>query len=151
MTLCGTRGQKIGIKLLGCPFQFPLLDVQNTCCRVSRMHSISNASLFLLVISSFVHNTMGLNSYIPYTRHYNPRLVYFLPTFWSPKMFYSLYRDKSLLPTPIFWKITSIFLQCTLMNNLTGTAILFIKNCQKTAWQLYDCLMTARAVLLIHK
>ena len=61
------KGQKIGIKLLGCPFQFPLLDVQNTCCRVSRMHSISNASLFLLVISSFVHNIMGPNSFLYFT------------------------------------------------------------------------------------
>ena len=25
---------------------------------------------------------------LPYTRHYNPRFVYFLPTFWSPKTFF---------------------------------------------------------------
>ena len=25
---------------------------------------------------------------IPYARHYNPRFVYFLPTFWSPKTFF---------------------------------------------------------------
>ena len=26
---------------------------------------------------------------IPYARHYNPRFVYFLPTFWSPKNVFS--------------------------------------------------------------
>ena len=25
---------------------------------------------------------------LPYARHYNPRFVYFLPTFWSPKTFF---------------------------------------------------------------
>ena len=25
---------------------------------------------------------------LPYVRHYNPRFVYFLPTFWSPKTFF---------------------------------------------------------------
>jgi hypothetical protein len=26
--------------------------------------------------------------YVPYARHYNPRFVYFLPTFWSQKMLF---------------------------------------------------------------
>ena len=25
---------------------------------------------------------------LPYARHYNPRFLYFLPTFWSPKSFF---------------------------------------------------------------
>ena len=31
---------------------------------------------------------MVLNKWLPYARHYNPRFVYFLPTFWSPKTFF---------------------------------------------------------------
>ena len=32
--------------------------------------------------------TTQILTYLPYARHYNPRFVYFLPTFWSPKTFF---------------------------------------------------------------
>ena len=45
-------------------------------------HSI----LFLLVGGS--EKVQKCADVIPYPSHYNPRLVYFLPTFWSPKTFF---------------------------------------------------------------
>ena len=33
-------------------------------------------------------NSFWYKCYLPYARHYNPRFVYFLPTFWSPKTFF---------------------------------------------------------------
>ena len=37
----------------------------------------------------YAHHLFLSSIYIPYAHHYNPRFVYFLPTFWSPKTFFS--------------------------------------------------------------
>ena len=49
-----------------------------------------------MVISLFIFSLLlepkfkciKVENYIPCARHYNPRFVYFLPTFWSPKTFF---------------------------------------------------------------
>ena len=51
---------------------------------------------FILPSSKFLCSIVGLwkiwrrqyKKHIPHMGHYNPQLVYFLPTFWSPKTFF---------------------------------------------------------------
>ena len=64
---------------------------------VGSIHSIFNRAISSYYIFSFCTILAGLIKiccaaptahkppWIPYGRHYNPRLVYFLPTFWSPE------------------------------------------------------------------
>ena len=62
--------------------------------------------------------------YITYARHYNPRFVYFLPTFWSPKTFLRGFflkilalcmvsiQERFLIKSGLWWRVYGMYLSC---------------------------------------
>ena len=43
------------------------------------------------LLTKLLRGGIGLSKQIPYARHYKPRFVYFLPTFWSSFMYCDLW------------------------------------------------------------
>ena len=76
--------------------------------------------------------------YIPYERHYKPRFVYFLPTFWSPKTFFQgafclkiltlcmvSIQERFLINSGLWWPAYSILLYMTGTRNTWTTKTWF--------------------------